>query len=1108
VATILVVDDRPINRQFLATLLGYADHRVLEADDGGEALEIAHRDRPDLIISDILMPTMDGVQFVRRLTERPDPVPVMFYTATYRLTEARALAAECGVKTVVAKPAEPQDLLDAVHDELGIPRSRLGAEPATQTGRYRALTMQQLSSVYVEDLASLQTEIHAALSDDDTPSGRARRLSTLSTRFERSAARSQALSMRLTAVLELSLDLASQEDPQRVLELFCRAIRDIMNSKYAGLCIVEDGRTQSFVMAGVSGDTADDIGKALAPTAAPFQPLLSDGRVLRFNDVAGDPTSVGLPRIHPPIDNIMLLPIKTAGSAYGWCYVAQRLRADGFDKGDEQLAATLAAQVAPEYENLLLLDRIRRHAELLETQIDERKRAAAQLGETELRFRQLADNIHGVLFLRDPQYGHMLYVSPAYERIWQRSRDSLYAQPHSWFDAVHPDDRPVVEARSRSHRFDMDYRIVRPDGSVRWIQSRVFPIFDGEGKVYRVAGIAEDITQRKSHELRIRRLSRIYAVLSGINSAIVRTHERTALLEQVCRIAHEQGGFPMAWIGAFNADHTSIELVTYRGIDAAVAEELEGYLLDIATRRWRVAVDALRRNEPVVYNDLALELSPDAGPVTRMALASGYGSMIILPFTPDNQRTAAMYLYAEGNDYFDQSEVDLLVELARDVSFALQYIRKEEQLTYLAYYDSVTGLPNSTLFNERLTQALARDATGITAVILLDLDRFTQLNDSLGRSVGDRLLAETGTRLRASLPESIILARIASDTFALAVPGLRHETEAGALLRGKVMPALADPFHVDGHELRVTARAGIALYPNDGNDSERLFRNAEAALREAKGSGARQQFYSPQINARAADDLALAQKLLAAVEQRQFRIHYQPKIDSYSDAIVGLEALLRWDMPDEGLVAPARFIPALEDSELMLDVGRWVFEQAMADSKRWRQKGVPAPRIAVNVSPVQLRYPDFADMILRTLNDADMPGSALELEITESVIMGDIDANIEQLQKLSSHGIDVAIDDFGTGYSSLRYLAKLPVRTLKIDRSFVVNMTDDADSMTLVSTVIGLAHSFDLGVVAEGVDSEDQAKLLRLMKCDWMQGYLFGKPVSAEETERLLREAP
>ena len=440
--------------------------------------------------------------------------------------------------------------------------------------------------------------------------------------------------------------------------------------------------------------------------------------------------------------------------------------------------------------------------------------------------------------------------------------------------------------------------------------------------------------------------------------------------------------------------------------------------------------------------------------------------------------------------------------MAGDVSFALQYIDKEEQLNYLAYYDPLTGLANGSLFQERLAQMLDGKPRK-AALFIIDLDRFTDLNDSLGRHIGDRLLMEVGTRLAAVVPEPSLFARVGADSFAVAVSALRTDSEAGSVLQERIMSVFNDPFILDDREVRASVRAGVAVYPGDGADHETLFKNAEAALNGAREANTRFMFYSPQLNARVADDLALEQELRGALEREEFRLYYQPKVAAKSGQLVGLEALLRWQRP-QGVVPPDRFIRVLEESELIIDVGRWVIVQALADFRAWRQRGLHVPRIAVNVSPIQLRYADFPDMVLGELQRAGIEGEPLELEITESVIMADIEASTERLKRLNDSGVTIAIDDFGTGYSSLRYLARLPVDTLKIDRSFVMRMSLESDSMTLVSTMISLAHAFELTVVAEGVESEEQANLLRLLKCDVLQGYLFGKPVPASEVEALL----
>ena len=656
-----------------------------------------------------------------------------------------------------------------------------------------------------------------------------------------------------------------------------------------------------------------------------------------------------------------------------------------------------------------------------------------------------------------------------------------------------------------SGKFDMEFRILRPDGTIRWVRSRSFPIHDASGAVYRLAGICEDITDAKLQRLSIHRLSRIHRMLSGINSAIVRIHERDSLLDEACRIAVEEGGFPIAWVAMLQPDGAGARAVASRGIDAETLAALDGYLAARRNEQWGAARGALESRRPTVVNNLHKYID-GAGPVSHKAIEQGCGSLISLPLLTNGEIAGTLLLYAAETEYFDDQEIELLEGLAGDVSFALQYIAKEEQLNYLAYYDPLTGLPNATLLRERLGQLVARGQAGTAAVFLVDIDRFAQLNDSFGRHVGDRLLASIGRRLQRAVPDNGTVARVGADSFAIAIPALRQETEAGAILQERILSTLSKPFVIDTNEIRVSARAGIAVYPADGADAETLLKNAEAALKEAKSSGVRYLFYSPQLNARVADDLALEQQLLSAFERSEFVVYYQPKIAAQSGALVGVEALVRWRNRDGVLVPPDQFIRVLEETELILDVGRWVLEKALADFKAWQQKGLRPPRIAVNVSPIQLRYADFPEMVINAIERSGIDGNAIELEITESVIMGDIEANTERLERISERGVTIAIDDFGTGYSSLRYLAKLPVHTLKIDRSFIVSMASDTDSLTLVSTIVGLAHSFGLTVVAEGVDSEEQAQMLRAMKCDYLQGFLFGKPVPADEIEKILAE--
>ena len=304
----------------------------------------------------------------------------------------------------------------------------------------------------------------------------------------------------------------------------------------------------------------------------------------------------------------------------------------------------------------------------------------------------------------------------------------------------------------------------------------------------------------------------------------------------------------------------------------------------------------------------------------------------------------------------------------------------------------------------------------------------------------------------------------------------------------------------------MSARAGIALFPADGEDVDTLFRNAEAALKKAKLSGDRYLFYTPEINTRMAENMLLENGLRGALAHGGLALHYQPKVDLNTRQICGLEALMRWSGPNGGPVPPVKFIPILEETGLIIEAGRWALERAVADFQRWRASGLQVPRIAVNVSPVQLRQKDFVATVVHVLQGAPDTAGALEIEITESLIMQDIAANIEKLQAIRETGVEVAIDDFGTGYSSLSYIAQLPINTLKIDRAFIMNLARNPGDVSIVSTIISLAHSLDLRIIAEGVETMEQANLLRLLKCDEMQGYLFSPAVPADQIEVFLRE--
>jgi diguanylate cyclase (GGDEF)-like protein/PAS domain S-box-containing protein len=447
-----------------------------------------------------------------------------------------------------------------------------------------------------------------------------------------------------------------------------------------------------------------------------------------------------------------------------------------------------------------------------------------------------------------------------------------------------------------------------------------------------------------------------------------------------------------------------------------------------------------------------------------------------------------------------------LVGATADITERKEQHSRLARLDYLTLHDELTGLPNRAHFTAELEGQLAAAQTHSEklALIALDLVRFRHVNETLGRASGDQMLKEVAKRLTASLRAKDVVSRFQGDSFVVMMPGIERESDAAQWIQHTLLPALDEPLSIQGTELRLSAKSGIALYPSDARTADALIANAEAALKQAKHGALPYLFYAPSMNSRVSEKLRLESKLRRALANNEFLLYYQPKIELKSGEMVGVEALIRWKDPEVGLVPPGSFIPLLEETELILPVGRWVLERAAQQYIEWRNLGLPVPRIAVNVSALQLAQREFVESLDATLARYPDAVGGLDLELTESVLMDDLSGNIEKLRAAKERGLQVAIDDFGTGYSSLGYLSRLPLDALKVDRSFIDNMADDPQQMSIVTAIISLAHSIDLKVIAEGVETATQAQLLRLLRCDQIQGYLIARPQPAEELAKLL----
>jgi diguanylate cyclase (GGDEF)-like protein len=461
-------------------------------------------------------------------------------------------------------------------------------------------------------------------------------------------------------------------------------------------------------------------------------------------------------------------------------------------------------------------------------------------------------------------------------------------------------------------------------------------------------------------------------------------------------------------------------------------------------------------------------------------------------------------LYTSKPEFFDAAGLLLLTELAGNVAFAVDHLERQERLDRLANYDTLTGLANRRSFLERVAQYMlsAADAGHKMAVFLIDLERFKKLNDSLGRPAGDALLKQVAEWLGQNAENVNLVARLDADHFAVVLPKVMYETNVARVLEKTIAAFMKHEFSLNDAVYRMAAKIGVAMFPDDGTDADALFNNAEAALKKAKTSRDRYLFYAQKMTETVALSLGIENRLRRALEREEFVLHYQPKVSILSGKLTGAEALIRWNDPVSGLTLPGRFIPILEETGLIHDVGRWALRKAIEDFQRWRNDGLPAVRIAVNVSPLQLRNQNFVADIQQAVGVAADAAAGLQLEVTESVIMQDVNHSISSLLAIRALGVTIAIDDFGTGFSSLNYLTKLPIDTLKIDRSFVVEMVSATGGLTLVSVIINLARALKLNTVAEGVETDEQLHQLRSLGCDEMQGYLFGKPVPVESFEQ------
>jgi diguanylate cyclase (GGDEF)-like protein len=619
--------------------------------------------------------------------------------------------------------------------------------------------------------------------------------------------------------------------------------------------------------------------------------------------------------------------------------------------------------------------------------------------------------------------------------------------------------------------------------------------------------LAEADTRRRGRhaERQVARLTRVLHMHSGINAALVRIRDRNELLTETCRLAHHVGGYAVAMVALIDPTTRSAKPVSWAGFEFLRHRDISFQVGDSEAEDTSIMGRVIRTGEAALCEDLE---QPNYPILRRDALIEGgVRSLACMPLLVDGTPIGSFLCGTMATGVISRDELAMLEEVSANLSFALQYLEKQEAVQFLSYFEPLTGLAKRALFCERLDRLLARGSSRLPrlAVTVFDIEHLRVVNDSFGRHTGDRLLQCVADRLRAQFPDTEQLAHLGGGTFVcLAALPERDDPETAPVHRD-VTATFDRPFIVDGRDVLLKIKSGVACFPDDGQEPDKLVQNAEAALKEAKLAGEQHLHHRKQSSFELARRVGMQQRLRSALETEQFVLHYQPKVSLHGGKITSAEALLRWRDGENGLVAPWIFLPVLESAGLMPAIGAWVLRRAAADCRYWQLMGLPPIRVAVNISPLELRRRNGASEILSAIGDlAGQANWGIDIEVTEGALSGDTSGCVHTLRLLRAAGVRVAIDDFGTGFSSLGRLSELPIDTLKIDRVFTNRLPDDKRARTLVSTIIDLAHAFDMTTVAEGVETQGQLDYLVSARCDESQGYLHSKPIPREDFEHLL----